>query len=386
MKNIWIGLFVFVMSGWVASCSHPVHRVKGTDVSAIDLPLRQREHLLNLSELADSVRYIPLETTDSCLIGSIDKLLTTDEGDFVVVDKEIAAAVYLFGADGRFRNRIGSRGQGYGEYVQIEDVTYGGGYVYVWDSSLDKVLKYTEQGEPVDEYKFGYTAYSIYCLGEDLLAFCCDYVPNPSLGQENRYPSLLIYDAASGKLGVDLFFEEVENSAGYVMTLNNLVDGNLYLPLNDTLYAVNKSGASAEYVLRYAERYAKNKEEYLRRCRTEPMTADAAEESFNQGAYPHLITYLSCDSVSLLFMRMQSYLYYGFYYRQTGTYKEASSARQWPVVNDLDGCFMFSPRCTRGNSAFCVAEPSAFLKEGKDALSVGEEDNPIIVEVFLKNR
>ena len=290
----------------------------------------------------------------------------------------------MFGAVGRFLNRIGSRGQGYGEYIHIEDVTCGNGYVYVWDSNLNKVLKYSEQGEPVDEYKFEYTAYSMYCMGEDLLAFGCDYTPNPSLRHEDAYPSLLLYDAASDSLRTALYFDEAVNSAGYLTTLNNLAGGNLYLPLNDTLYVVDKTGVSAHYVLSYAERYAKNKEEYVRRCRTEPMTTDAAEEDFNQGAYPHLITYLGCDSVSLLFMRMQEQLYYGFYYPHTGTYKEASSSRQWPVVNDLDNRFLFSPRCVEGNRAFCVAEPSAFLKDGEDSMPMGEEDNPIIVEVFLK--
>lgn len=384
MKQILITWCAFVMSAWMVSCTSPKHRAVVSDVVAIDLPLQRGEHLINLSEVADSVHYIPLETNDSCLIGSIDKLLLTEEGCFIVVDKEIASAVYVFGADGRFLNRIGSRGQGYGEYIHIEDVTCGNGYVYVWDSNLNKVLKYSEQGEPVDEYKFEYTAYSMYCMGEDLLAFGCDYTPNPSLRHEDAYPSLLLYDAASDSLRTALYFDEAVNSAGYLTTLNNLAGGNLYLPLNDTLYVVDKTGVSAHYVLNYAERYAKNKEEYVRRCRTEPMTADAAEEDFNQGAYPHLITYLGCDSVSLLFMRMQEQLYYGFYYPHTGTYKEASSSRQWPVVNDLDNRFLFSPRCVEGNRAFCVAEPSVFLKDGEDSMPIGEEDNPIIVEVFLK--
>lgn len=383
--NLVKHLFLLVLLGLFVACSHSQRQVEESGVVRIDLPLERDEHVIKLSEVADSIRYVPLETTDSCLIGSIDKLLCTEAGRFVVVDKEIASAVYLFDADGRFLNRIGSRGQGHGEYIQIEDVTCGGGYVYIWDSNLNKGLKYTEQGKLSAEWKFDYTAYSIHCLREDLLAFACDYTPNFSLERGGKYPSLLIYDAASDKLSADLFFDEEMDGTGYALTLNNLVDGNLYLPLNDTLYSVGTEGVSARYVLQYADRYRKNKEEYIRRTRTEPMTADKAEEAFAQGAYPHLITYLACDSVSMLFLRMQGYLYYGFYYPRTGVYKEASS-KKWPVVNDLDERFMFAPRCAVGDRAFCVAEPAAFLKDGKDSLSIREEDNPVIVEVFMKGR
>lgn len=384
MKKVCIIVFVAILAAAGVACTSPDHRGKNPDVAGIDLPLRQREQVVGLSEVADSLRYIPLETTDSCLIGSVDKLLLTEAGRFVVVDKEIAASVYVFDADGRFLNRIGRHGQGPGEYNSIEDVTCGGGYIYVWDSSLNKVLKFTEHGGPAGEFRFGYTAYAVHCLGEDRFAFCCDYAPNRSLERDGRYPSLLVYDAASGELDTGLYFDGEVDYAGYLSALNNLVDGNLYLPLNDTLYAVDRSGVSVKYVLRYADRYREAKEAFVERSRTEPMAADVAEEAYLEGRYPHLLTWLACDSVSLLFMRMQDYLYYGFYYPHTGIYKEASSSRGWPVANDLDGCFVFSPRCVRGNRAYCVANPAAFLKNGNPPFRVSLDDNPVLVEVFMK--
>lgn len=104
----------------------------------IDLSLRQEENLIRLSEISDSVHYIPLETSDSCLIGSVDKLLRTDDGNFIVVDKEVASSVLLFDPEGNFLNRIGCRGQGQSEYVMIEDVAYRDGCIYVWDGIQKK--------------------------------------------------------------------------------------------------------------------------------------------------------------------------------------------------------------------------------------------------------
>lgn len=57
------------------------------------------------------------------------------------------------------------------EYIKIEDVTYGYGFIYVWDSVQKKVLKYSENGDFLDSYKFDYTAYSLCCINENLLSF-----------------------------------------------------------------------------------------------------------------------------------------------------------------------------------------------------------------------
>ena len=378
-------LYTVILSSVLGACTSSILRVENSDVASIFLPLNQREQVVSLSEVADSLRYIPLETTDSCLIGSIDKLLQTEAGCFIVVDKEIAVSIYVFDSDGHFLNRIGRHGQGPGEYISIEDVTCGYGYIYVWDSNLNKVLKYTEHGEFTGEFHFEYTSYSVHCLGEDRLVFCCDYAPNRSLERKGKYPSLLFYNMVSDELDTGLYFDEEINYAGYVSTLNNLVDGNLYLPLNDTLYSVRQSGLSVKYVLRYADLYREAKESFMDRSRTESMTADMAEEAYLEGRYPHLVTYFACDSVSLLFMRMQDCLYYGFYYPHTGIYKEASSSRSWPVLNDFDEYFVFSPRCVRGNRVYCVAEPVAFFKKKRQApFHVSMDDNPILVEVFMK--
>ena len=79
MRNLTKSLFQFGLPGLFLACTSSQHLSAGSDVVGVDLPLRQSEHVIKLSEVADSIRYVPLETTDSCLIGSMDKLLLTDE-------------------------------------------------------------------------------------------------------------------------------------------------------------------------------------------------------------------------------------------------------------------------------------------------------------------
>lgn len=211
------------------------------------------------------------------------------------------------------------------EYIKIEDVTYGYGFIYVWDSVQKKVLKYSENGDFLDSYKFDYTAYSLCCINENLLSFCCDYTPNYSLYKDKKYPSVIYFNTAENEIAGYLYFNEDVNNLAYTSTLNNLYDKNLYLPLNDTIYRLDADLISAKCILKYDDKYLLYKNEYIERSYTERMTVNDAEEACNKGKFPQLITYFSCDSVHLLFMRMNGFLYSGFYYPDTKEYKEASS-------------------------------------------------------------
>ena len=85
---------------------------------------------------------------------------------------------------------------------------------------------------------------------------------------------------------------------------------------NDTIYRLNADLISAKCILKYDDKYLLYKNEYIERSYTERMTVNDAEEACNKGKFPQLITYFSCDSVHLLFMRMNGFLS-GFYYPDT---------------------------------------------------------------------
>ena len=67
-----------------------------------------------VEDLFDRIEVVPLETNDSSLIYFIYNSCVSDS-DIYVQDFR-AMVVYRFGADGKFRNRIGRIGQGPGEF------------------------------------------------------------------------------------------------------------------------------------------------------------------------------------------------------------------------------------------------------------------------------
>lgn len=370
----------------VFSCSQPQKYATEQEWMEIPLCLNQKENVIGMSEFVESIHYVALETTSDCLLGNIDKMIITEHGEYVMVDMNKAKSIYVFDENGRFKCRIGSRGQGPNEYMSLTDVSYYENKVYVWDSASEKILEYGLDNSFVASYSFTHTAYSMACIGDGKFAFGCDYVHNAELLSDDGYPSLMLFDALTKEITPLIHFDKNVSSLGYMATLNNLCGNNFYLPLNDTIYQVGKDGLRRKRVLSYKDDYKERRDDYVKESKRRQLTSDDAMNSFFKGGYPHLITYFGNGNFDLLFLRMNDYLYYGFYDSNTKTYKEASS-QKYPIKNDLDGVADFIPRFVKDNYIFTLTEPSKLL-EYKPALAekmgIEEDGNPIIAKMRIK--
>lgn len=103
-----------------------------------------------LSDFVDSIQYIPLETNDSTLIGSISRIIATPNKIFV--GDRVAEGVFVFDKKGKFINRICRQGRGPEEYVRLYDFD-----INEQDSSI-----YFYCGNKIQVYDYkGYYKYSI---------------------------------------------------------------------------------------------------------------------------------------------------------------------------------------------------------------------------------
>ena len=77
-----------------------------------------------LSDMIESIEYVPLETTDESLIGRIGFAPSSfDVSDnYILVNCIQQRQIFLFSRDGRFITRVGRQGQGPGEYTMPGDV------------------------------------------------------------------------------------------------------------------------------------------------------------------------------------------------------------------------------------------------------------------------
>ena len=105
------------------SCARPQSNNHINGIPTISISC-EKNQVLNISEFADSIEIIPLETNNDCLIGWIHRIISTDDRYYlssaVSYDTE---KLYVFDKKGKFISQIGKEGEGSEEYLGMNDFT-----------------------------------------------------------------------------------------------------------------------------------------------------------------------------------------------------------------------------------------------------------------------
>jgi len=138
MKNLLLSLF-FVASS--------VHIVVGQEKIRIEPIGRISAGRLPLSELIESVEYIPLETNTMCLLGEVTFFKVSK--NYLLLRCDPSSLIYLFSRTGKFIAQIGGIGSGHGEYnvpipFSIDETKL---QLLVWNSIQSKMLYYNLNGQ-----------------------------------------------------------------------------------------------------------------------------------------------------------------------------------------------------------------------------------------------
>jgi hypothetical protein len=135
--------FIFLLCFIVFSCKNS----ERTELQVIPVDV-DRDISLNLSEIADNIKSINLELTDQSLIKRIIKVLDCKE--YIIIAER--KAIMQFTNEGNFIRRIGTTGQGPGEYNNIVDITFDlkNKRLYVIDTG--KIISYDSEGNPTGEF------------------------------------------------------------------------------------------------------------------------------------------------------------------------------------------------------------------------------------------
>lgn len=106
-----------------------------------------------MSEFADSIELVPLETRDDNLIGWIPRIIAT--ADRYYLSSAIGyqnKKLLVFDKQGRFVREIGKRGEGAEEYVEMEDFTITSDSV-VKISEVYNMISYDMEGNFIHKIK-----------------------------------------------------------------------------------------------------------------------------------------------------------------------------------------------------------------------------------------
>ena len=105
-----------------------------------------------LSTIAKSIEYLPLETTNACLLNStyINDITITSEDIIVSVYED---KCYHFSRQGKFLNTIGSMGKGPKEFTKLRSSVVDTINRWVYTVDWDKLMKYDFEGNFLEKYK-----------------------------------------------------------------------------------------------------------------------------------------------------------------------------------------------------------------------------------------
>jgi len=160
MKNLMlIGIVLLI------GCK-PLNRgpVMDGDILSINIDsLNKSKEEMSISEIL----YIPLETTDLCLLGDVSKILYF-KNNFYIFDRFYSKNIYVFNRDGKFINKIIQKGRGPGEIIELTDFDIDEqGNIYAYDNRQKKIILFSIHGDVLGEFKVPVRFLEFFAFGKD---------------------------------------------------------------------------------------------------------------------------------------------------------------------------------------------------------------------------
>jgi hypothetical protein len=124
--------------------------------------------IISLEDIVDSVKYTPLETSNDCLIGEINKIIYNDN-QYYILDRTKTKTLFCFDSQGRFIRKFGNPGQGPGEYVEPTDFMLTSSNVIILDQFSHKLLCFNKDGKFSHAISLKYKIHAITSLQNDSL-------------------------------------------------------------------------------------------------------------------------------------------------------------------------------------------------------------------------
>ena len=252
MKKMTAFLVLFLILLPFPACQRSINDVQ---LMTVDIdPKSQPKGSLMLSDLVERVEYIPLETNDNCIVGNIYNLFDVSENYIAVSDFMFQRQVFLFDRAGRFITKIGSRGQGPGEYVMQREVFIDESKKCIYVKDLRKLLMYDFSGKHLNSFSFDEDFAEIYPGSDN------QFITARFSNQSNEdYDVYVLWDSTMNLVkravkGVPIIIRsQIGASYASIGSISScyIYQGFSHLKenvLNDTVYLVNKNN---EFIPKY---------------------------------------------------------------------------------------------------------------------------------------
>lgn len=184
--------------------------------------LSYKNRSVGYSDIIDtlSYRFIPLETTDACIIGEIGKVEIVDDKVFVL--DRFSKNIYRFDLEGRFIGQIGGRGQGPGEFVDPYSfaINHKDKQIVICDRASFNILAYDYDGNFIHSCRMRANQFAYLPESKDIVFLCSPaetdeqyelrrfsyctnepvggYIPRPNFVEKQAYRTVSNYFVQQG--------------------------------------------------------------------------------------------------------------------------------------------------------------------------------------------
>ena len=201
MNRLFIPLFILVLS--------LAEMASGQDFRIIDATIANEKH--KLSEIADDEYFVRLETNENCMISYIYRIIQTKDYFFILSANDL----YMFDKQGGFVRKIGTEGNGPGEYVNIWAIAVNEANETVYIASRSKLLSFDYDGEFQKTIPFKRFVECMEVMNGELYAICTDLAVRQSNGTFSNITKLYrLNDNLSVTDSIDVKYINLASPAG----------------------------------------------------------------------------------------------------------------------------------------------------------------------------
>jgi hypothetical protein len=342
----------------------------------------KNEKQMYLSSIGRTIKYVCLETKDDCLINE-DFIVFTGlvQNSLLIADLN---GCYLFNMDGKFIRQIGHKGNGPGEYGNIENVVSDeiNNKIMITSSSTRGILVYDDKGNYIETLLNQVNLSHWSFLNNETIAL------NIGNYRGNSREKLAI-TSLSGDTLLTVPNSDFFNGSRSPLNLNNMAyfytfedKVYYYRMFNDTIYYIDKN---YELIPQYIFLSSNHKLE-------KTIRADAMK--FVETAVDYILPWQIIETDKYLFVNMftnKKGLKPYFYDKDKKKFVSITNPENHNsdgFVNDLDNGPVFFPQYKIRDKMSCMILSPAHIIELKEQslfpdmfLDVNEDSNPVVAFV-----
>ncbi len=191
MKKIFSYILIVILiliQVCIEACQNSNNSLELIQIINIEAGFKNQKELF-LSDIADSIGYVKLETTPECLIGNGNALIRDNKIFFKMSNPD---RILIFDMDGKYISKLDKIGKGPGEYTGIFQWTVSprGERLAFSDMATQTIYLYTSEGDFLNKTRGTFMWYSgFYFRNDEELLVCTREV----LNQSPDFPVILQY-------------------------------------------------------------------------------------------------------------------------------------------------------------------------------------------------